>query len=348
MEIRRKQFGELNGIAVESFTLVNDQGMEVTCLNYGCIITEIKVPDREGQIENVVLGFDNLEDYIQHSPYFGAICGRVAGRIRNAQFQLDGETYTLAQNDGVNHLHGGEVGFDKVIWEADIVESEQGATIEFHRTSPDGEEGYPGNLHLKVTYTLTNENAFIIQYHGTTDKKTLVNVTNHSYFNLSGNAKRDILEHELTLKSHHFLELTPELLPTGVVAEVEGTTFDFRQGRKIKEGTTSSYTQNVIAGAGYDHPFQLSENFSEEIILKDHESGRVMTIETDEPFVVLYTGNMMDDSTFINGVRSRKYLALCLETQGAPDAIHFPELPSVILDKGEEYSRKTIYTFSTF
>lgn len=345
MKVLKEKFAELDGQEITAFTVINDNGMEVKAINYGCIITKLLAPNRDGQYENVVLGFDSLEEYQQHSPYFGAVVGRHAGRIANGEFAIDGKTYKLAKNNGRNHLHGGITGFDKVIWDAEVEESNASISLVFTYVSKDGEEGYPGNLHVKVLYTLTNDNELEISYEATSDKKTVVNLTNHTYFNLSGNLERDILDHTLTLKSEEFLELREDLIPTGKIALAAGTAFDFRAGRKIKDGAASSDPQNILAGNGYDHPFLLTENNDKEIILYDEESGRRLIIETNQPGVVLYTGTQLEDNFQIRGVQSRKYLGLCLETQGLPDSLNHPHFPSATLDQGELYQSKTIYRF---
>lgn len=346
MGVFLEKFAELDGQTVTSYTMINDHGMEVTAIDYGCTITKILVPDRNGLVENVVLGFDTLEEYQQYSPYFGAICGRHAGRIANAEFSLDGTTYQLAKNNGGNHLHGGLQGFDKVVWDTLVIDENDSLRLEFSYLSKDGEEGYPGNLQMKVTYTLTNENELVITYEGVSDQPTVLNVTNHSYFNLSGNLKRDILQHTLRLKSDQFLELNEELIPTGEILPVEGTVFDFRNGRKIVDGTETTDPQNVLVGNGYDHPFLLAENGNKEIQLYDEESGRGLVIETDQPAVVLYTGNMLGEDFSVRGVPSRNHLGLCLETQGPPDSPNHPHFPTSILEKGEKYKSVTKYKFS--
>ncbi|MFN7252649.1 MAG: aldose epimerase family protein [Anaerobacillus sp.] len=345
MGIKKEVFAELNGQKVYSYTLRNQLGIEMKCIEYGCIITDILIPDANGTVENIVLGFNTLEEYQKYSPYFGAVCGRVAGRITRGQFELDGKTYQLPVNDGNNHLHGGVAGFDKVVWNSTAIETADGLSVVFTRLSPNGEEGYPGNVEMKVTYTITNDSAFSIKYEAETDETTLLNVTNHTYFNLSGDAKRDILNHSLQLKSNQFVELNAELVPTGEQLSVEGTPFDFRTGRKIIDGATSAHPQNQLAGEGYDHPFLLSENKQNEIILSDEESGRSLVIETDQPCVVLYTGTQLQDDYKIGDVQSRKYLGLCLETQGVPDAINHPHFPSVVLKKGQKYFSETKYSF---
>lgn len=346
MEVIKDTFGQLNGETIYAYTLKNDKGMEVTSINYGCIITKMLVPDQNGKIENVVLGFDTVEEYIEHSPFFGAVIGRVAGRIGGASFELDGKTYDLAVNNGPNHLHGGLKGFDKVIWDTNVIEGDDSVGLEFTYFSPDGEEGYPGNLTVKVTYTLDNNNVFTIAYEGVSDENTLLNLTNHTYFNLNGNLKDDILNHVLTLKSDKFIELNDDLIPTGEFLDVENTAFDFRQGREIKDGTISTLKQNQLAGNGYDHPFVLSSNHNREIILECPESGRNLVVETDEPCVVLYTGNQMGDDFDMNGVPSRKHLGLCLETQKHPDAINQPNFDSIVLKKGESYKSQTSFQFN--
>ncbi|MFD0826191.1 aldose epimerase family protein [Neobacillus sp. M.A.Huq-85] len=345
MKIIDQVFGDDHGRQIIEYTLVNDSGMSVSCLNYGCVITKIMVPDRNGTIENVVLGFDNFNDYLEWSPYFGAVVGRVAGRIKDARFELDGKEYLLAKNEGANHLHGGQKGLNSVIWQAEKLEKDQAIGIKFFYHSPDGEEGYPGNLGTAVTYLLTNNNELQITFEARTDQKTLVNLTNHSYFNLSGHIKRDITEHILQLDSHHFLELGPDLIPTGKMIETAGTPFDFSQGRKLRDGMGSTYDQNVLVGNGYDHPLIFSKEGENNVLLKDEGSGRALEVTTDQPCVVLYTGNFLEGPYSISGVSARDYLGVCLETQGFPDAIHHPAFPSIILNPEEVYFGKTTYRF---
>jgi aldose 1-epimerase len=340
MKVLREEFAKKDDQSISCYTIVNDSGLEISCINYGCIITMILAPDRVGKFENVVLGYDSLEDYEKGTAYFGAVIGRVAGRIKGASFDLDGETFRLPKNSNGNSLHGGSKSFDKVIWDGAPFESEKEAGVKFTYTSADGEEGYPGEVALTVTYTLNNENEFIISYNGKATKKTILTMTNHSYFNLSGDGKEDILRHSLTLKSDAFLELDEELMPTGTLLDVEGTHFDFRNGRLIQTGANSDHPQNVLAGNGYDHPFLLKSNHDEEIVLKDGNSGRTLTIETDEPAVVVYSGTQLSPD-----VQSNKYMGICLETQGVPDAIHHPQFPSIVLDKDQEYSTSTKYRF---
>jgi aldose 1-epimerase len=341
MKVIQESFGQIDNQHVFSYTMVNDHGLEVTAINYGCIISKIVAPDKNGNLENIVLGHDTLNEYVNDPSFLGAIAGRVAGRIKDGSFELGGTQYVLAKNDHDNHLHGGIKGFNKVVWDAEIIED----GVRFSYFSPDGEEGYPGNLTVQVTYTLNNNNELIIEYGAQTDKKTLVTVTNHSYFNLSGNLKSDILNHTLKIKSDQFLELDSEFIPTGKFIEVNGTPFDFTTERAINTGATSTYMQNVLVGEGYDHPFLLKINHDKEIILKDPESGRTLTVETDEPAVIVYSGNSLPSEGDFRGIPTRKYLGICLETQGLPDAVHHPHFPTVILDKGEQYSSKTVYQF---
>lgn len=347
MEIIQRDYGQMNGRTITAFTMVNEHGMEITSLNYGCIITKVYTPDKHGNFENVVLGFDSIEEYQKYSPYFGSVIGRFAGRIKNAEFVLEGKVYQLAKNNNGNHLHGGLKGLDKVFWEIQTAVDENSVKLDFTYFSKSGEEGFPGNLLMRVTYTLNNRNELIISYKGESDESTLINVTNHTYFNLSGNLKRDILNHQLTIKSRQFVEIDEELIPTGKLLLVENTPFDFTSSRKILDGTTSKHKQNRIVGNGYDHPFLLTEHHNKEIVLMEVESGRELIIETDEPAVVLYTGNQLEDkdSFSIRGVPSCNYLGVCLETQGLPDSIHHPHFPSSILQKGEVFHSSTKYKF---
>lgn len=345
MNIVERVFGSYEGAPVMEYTLANDSGMTVTCLNYGCVITKIMVPDRFGNVENVVLGFEEFEDYPELSPYFGAVVGRVAGRIKGARFELDGKEYLLAENEYPNHLHGGRKGFNSVIWKTEKVEDENAVGVKFGYISPDGDEGYPGNLDTRVTYLLNNNNELIITFEGKPDQKTAVNLTNHSYFNLSGNLKRDCSDHLLQLDNDRFLELAPDLLPTGKILDSKNTPFDFRHGQWLRTGMNSTHPQNVLVGKGYDHPLIFTNEGENTIVLSDKESGRTMMVSTDQPCVVLYTSNQLEGPYSVSGVRARNYLGVCLETQGLPDAIHHPEFPTIIVKAGEVYSSTTKYRF---
>ena len=348
MEIIEQKFGEINGSTVTAYTVKGDSGFELTCLDYGCIITEILVPGRDGKLENVVLGFKDIDDYANHSPYFGAVVGRVAGRIKEGRFSLGGRDYSLAKNNDCNHLHGGILGLDKVFWNVELKTEHDKAKLIFTYESPDGEEGYPGNVSIRTVYTVTGQNELEIEYFGTTDQKTILNMTNHTYFNLSGDLKSTILEHNLQIDSDRFIELDSGLIPTGRLLDVGGTPFDFREGRKIADGQASSHPQNILAGKGYDHPFVLNGDKQPAIRVSCEESGRVMEVETNQPAVVLYTSNQLEGDFLINGsVKAKPYLALCLETQKHPDAINQPGFPSIVLDPEEEYYSYTKYAFKT-
>jgi aldose 1-epimerase len=345
MKIQEKLFGAYQDESVIEYTLVNDSGMSVSCLNYGCIITKIMVPDRNGIVENVVLGFENFEDYLDLSPYFGSVVGRVAGRINHSKFELDGKVYQVTPNEGPNHLHGGKKGFNSVIWKTEPVEGENAIGLKFFYHSPDGEEGYPGNLDTTVTYLLNNQNELSISYEARSDQKTIVNLTNHSYFNLSGNIKRDCSDHILQLESERFLELGEDLIPTGRMIDADNTPFDFKHGRLLKAGMKSSHPQNVLAGNGYDHPLVFSKKGENTVALSEKESGRTLLVTTDQPCVVLYTSNTLEGPFSISGVRARNYLGVCLETQGLPDAINQPDFPTIVLNPEEVYKAKTNYRF---
>ncbi|WP_338781601.1 aldose epimerase family protein [Metabacillus sp. FJAT-52054] len=345
MKAEKKIFGQLDGQDVYGYRIRNSNGVEVECMEYGCAITRIVTPDRDGRVENIVLGCRELEDYIHRVPYFGAVVGRVGGRIGKGHLPVNRKTYQVTANQEGNHLHGGEKGFSHRVWSSHAIESEQDAAVVFTYFSPDGEEGFPGNLEVKVTYRLTEKNEFILTYEGRPDRDTVLNMTNHTYFNLSGSVKDSIAEHALTLPSGHYLELDDESLPTGRELETEGTVFDFRQGRKLKDGIFSDHEQIKIAGGGYDHPFLLDEG--KEMILYEANSGRLLTVETDQPAVIVYTSNSMgDDIVLQEGKTAEKHMAVCLETQFPPDAVHHDSFPSIILRNGEKYHAETKWTFS--
>ncbi|MES0857255.1 aldose epimerase family protein [Geobacillus sp. G4] len=345
MNITYEKWSELNGNDILLFTLTNDRGIQLSATNFGCIVTKLLVPDRMGNIENVVLGFDRFEPYVENAPYFGAVIGRVAGRIQGASFELEGATYELAKNENNNHLHGGPGGFHRVLWQAEPVWGDDAVGVVFSYTSPDGEEGYPGTVDVQVAYWLNNDNEWTVTYRARSDKTTLVNLTNHTYFNLSGNGKRDILDHTLAIQSSRVLELNDELIPTGRVLDVVGTPFDLRNGTMIREAVESGHPQIELVGGGYDHPFWLDLHHDMEIVLSDPESGRTLTVETDEAGVVVYTSNQLPEGLDLGGVPSRKYLGICLETQGLPDAVHHPQFPSIVLSAGKERVSTTIYRF---
>jgi aldose 1-epimerase len=333
------------GKTVEEYTLTNAHGVEVRIITYGGIITSIRVPDRDGEVVNVVLGFTNLADYETRSPYFGCITGRYANRIAGGRFALDGQEYRLATNDGSNHLHGGTVGFDKQVWTPTV----SGNSLALHYLSPDGEEGYPGNLDVTVTYTLTDDNALRVDYHATTDKPTPVTLTNHSYFNLAGSG--DIHGHRLMINADHYTPTDATAIPTGEIAPVDGTPFDFRSPRLIGPGQRSSHPQ-IVYGRGYDHNFVLKRPDDSSLVLaarvSDPGSGRVMDVLTTEPAVQFYAGNFLD-ATLVgsNGGLYRQSDGLALETQHFPDSVNHSHFPPVVLRPGETYQSTTVFRFST-
>lgn len=338
-----------DGIAVEEYTLTNANGMEVKLITYGGTITSIRVPDKDGNMENVVLGFDNLAEYETRSPFFGAIIGRYGNRIANATFTLEGETYTLAANNGVNSLHGGVLGYDNVVWAAETVESDGAVGVSLTYLSPDGEEGYPGNLSITVVYTLTDADEIRIDYTATTDKATVVNLTNHSYFNLAGDGSGSIDDHLITINADAYTPVDATLIPTGELAPVEGTPFDLRQPTRIGDGIRSNDEQMVL-GRGYDHNFVLNrggDGLELAATVSEPTSGRVMEVWTTEPGIQFYSGNFLD-GTLIGpaGSMYRQGDGFCLETQHYPDSPNQPDFPSTVLQPGDTYQTTTVYKFS--
>jgi len=346
---RQESYGKLaDGRDVQQFILTNKQGVEMKVINYGGIITSLRVPDRQGVLEDVVLGFDSLSSYETSSPYFGALIGRYGNRIAGGRFQLDGQTYTLAQNNNGEHLHGGIKGFDKVFWDISRAQAADGQALYLRYVSPDGEEGYPGTLYVEVVYILTDDNELKITYKATTDKKTIVNLTQHTYFNLTGN-KQDILGHELTLYADKFLPVNKTLIPTGELKPVEGTPFDFRKpvtvGARIQEKD-----EQLLIGKGYDHCWVLSSSDSLKLAATLYEptSGRVVEVRTTEPGIQFYSGNFLDGTlTGKGGVVYPQRFGLCLETEHFPDSPHRPAFPSVVLEPGAVYQTTTSYKFLT-
>ncbi|PYP60635.1 MAG: galactose-1-epimerase [Gemmatimonadetes bacterium] len=353
----RKPFGATaRGEAVSVYTLKNAHGIELRVLDYGGIIVSLRVPDRNGRLDDVVLGFDSLGDYERGSPYFGALIGRYGNRIARGRFTLDGRTYTLATNNGPNHLHGGARGFDKVVWAAAPFERGDSVGLVLNYTSPDGEEGYPGTLRATVTYTLTNANQLIFDYHATTDRATPVNLTQHSYFNLAGDGKGDILGHVVTLNADRFTPVDSTLIPTGEIRSVAGTPFDFRTPTAIGARIDRDDEQ-LRNGRGYDHNFVLDKGgiggkggIGEDITLAarvyEPTSGRVMEISTTEPGLQFYSGNFLDGTLRgKQGVVYRHRYGFAMETQHFPDSPNKPAFPSTILRPGEDYRTRTIYRF---
>lgn len=338
-----------DGQQVSLFTISNANGMEARVINLGGIILSLTAPDREGNLEDVVLGFDSLDGYLAEHPYFGAIIGRYGNRIANGQFTVDGESYQLPVNNGPNSLHGGLRGFDKVVWDAEPFENDRGQGLILTYTSPDGEEGYPGNLQVRVTYTLTDENELIFDYHAVTDKATPVNLTQHSYFNLAGDGSGSILDHEVMLNASRLTVADTTLIPTGELRSVEGTPFDFRQPHRIGERIAADDEQLRFAG-GYDHNFVIDRAAGDSLVLAarvyEPTSGRVMEVLTTEPGVQFYTGNFLDGTlTGKNGVVYDTRTGFCLETQHFPDSPNQPSFPNTILRPGEEYRSTTVYRF---
>lgn len=349
MNVTRSYFGKMeDGRAVDLFTLSNENGTEVRITNYGGIITSLKVADKEGALEDIVLGFNSLEGYLQEGvPYFGAIVGRYGNRINNAQFVLDGNTYKLAANDGPNHLHGGVRGLDKVLWEGESFENEDEVGVKLHYLSEDMEEGYPGNLAIDVTYTLTNDDELKIDYKATTDKATIVNLTNHAYFNLSGNLGEKILDHEVMINADLFVPVNETLIPTGELRSVEETPFDFTEPTPVGKMIDAADEQ-IAFGKGYDHCWVLGNDGEMKLAATVHEpsSGRFMEVFTTEPGIQFYTGNFLDGSLRGKGATYEHRTGFCLETEHYPDTPNQPDFPSVELRPGDTYSTQTTYKFS--
>jgi len=345
--VARAPFGRTPaGEPVELFTLTNPQGIEVRAMSYGGIILSLRTPDRDGKLGDVVLGYDSLQGYLDDSPYFGAIIGRYGNRIAKGRFTLDGATHVLATNNGPNHLHGGVRGFDKVVWTAEPFTADSAVGVAFRYTSPDGEEGYPGTLQAQVTYTLTDDGQLIFDYVATTDRATPVNLTQHSYFNLAGAGS--ILDQELMIAAGHYTPVDSTLIPTGAIAPVDGTPFDFRTPTAIGARIEAEDPQ-LRNGLGYDHNFVLDRSgpgLAHAARVVDPTSGRTLDIWTTEPGIQFYSGNFLDGTLL--GKRGQVYAhrsGLCLETQHYPDSPNQPTFPSTILRPGEEYRSRTVLGF---
>lgn len=345
--VHKSIFGKIaDGTLIELYELTNSHGLKVKIMTYGAIVTELRVPDRNGKIEDVVLGFDNLQDYLGKHPYFGSATGRVANRIAKGKFTLDGKEYKLAVNNGLNALHGGVKGFDKVVWQARAVQTPKGPGVAMTYLSPDGEEGYPGNLTTTVTYALTDDNELRIDYEARTDQSTPVNLTNHSYFNLGGPKSEGILGHELTLAADKYTPAGDTFIPTGEIKPVQGTPFDFTKPVAIGARIAQLKGEPV----GYDLNYVLnSAGKALALAARVHEptSGRVMEMFTTEPGVQFYTGNFLDGTLKgKHGVVYAKHHGLCLEAQHFPDSVNQPNFPSTILTPGKSYTQTTVYKFS--
>lgn len=351
LSMTRSPFGTLpDGQAVEAFTLTNANGMEVKAITYGGIITSLKVPDKAGHIGDVVLGYDTLQGYLDKSPFFGTIVGRYGNRIGKGQFTIDGTTYTLPRNNGENHLHGGPQGFDKKVWKAEPFERADGVGIVFTHTSPDGDMGYPGTLQARVTYTLTPDNTLRFDYEATTDRTTPVNLTQHTYFNLAGAGNGDILGHEIAFVADRYTPVDKGLIPTGELASVEGTPFDFRKATTIGARIDADHAQ-IALGGGYDHNMVFTRTGAGlERVVSVHEptTGRTMDMATTQPATQFYTGNFLDGTiTGKDGKVYPKRSGFCLETQHYPDSPNKPLFPTTLLKPGETYRQSTAYTFGT-
>jgi aldose 1-epimerase len=348
--ISKDAFGKTqDGTAVDLYTLTNAGGMKVKITTYGGIVTAIEVPDRAGRLGDVVLGFDKLDEYLKGHPSFGTIPGRYANRIAKARFTLNGKEYKLFANNGENSLHGGQKGFDKYVWKAREVPAKNGVALEVSHLSPDGDEGYPGTLTAKVVYTLTNANELRMDYSATSDQDTVVNLTNHSYFNLKGEGNGDILDHELMLNADRFTPVNAGLIPTGELRAVKGTPFDFSKAEKIGARIESGDEQMKI-GRGYDHNYIVNGKAGALRLAaraSEATSGRILEVWTTEPGVQLYTGNFLDGSR--TGKSGKTYVrrgGFCLETQHYPDSPNQPSFPSTVLKKGGRYQTTTIFKFS--
>jgi aldose 1-epimerase len=349
--ITKESFGKTaEGQDVDLYTLVNSRGVEAKITNYGGIVTSLKVPDRSGKLADIVLGFDNLDAYLKGHPYFGAIIGRYGNRIAKGRFSLNGVEYKLAVNNGENHLHGGIKGFDKVVWSAKTRKFAKGAALELTYVSKDGEEGYPGNLSVKVVYTLTDANELRIDYSATTDKATVLNLTHHSYFNLAGQGNGDILNHRLLVNAARFTPTDAGSIPTGELRPVRRTPFDFTRSTAIGARINQDYEQLKL-GKGYDHNFVLNGRMGilrRAARVEEATTGRVMEVWTTEPGLQFYTGNYLDGT--LTGKDGKVYqyrYGFCLETQHYPDSPNQPKFPTTVLRKGGRYQTTTIYRFST-
>lgn len=354
MDYRKKSWGKVDGKPVSIYYMTNGNGMRADISNYGGIVRCLEVPDRNGKIDDIVLGYASVAEYLESSPYFGAIVGRYGNRIAKGRFTLDGKEYTLAVNNGPNHLHGGLKGFDKVIWDAEPYMDEDGVHLKLSYLSKDGEEGYPGNLNVTIIYTLTKNNELKIDYEATTDKPTVLNVTHHGYFNLAGHGKGDILSHEMMINADRFTPVDETLITTGELRPVRGTPFDFTSPRKIGERINQRDDEQIRYGGGYDHNFVLNKR-GEEMSLAarvyEPTTGRVMEVLTTEPGVQFYAGNFLDGSNIGKGGKVYRHrYGFCLETQHFPDSPNKQDnkdFPSVVLRPGEKFTSQTIYRFST-
>lgn len=348
--VKRQPFGTADGSPVEIFTLTNKNGIEVKAITYGGIITSIKTPDRTGAIGDIVLGFNSIDPYLAGHPFFGAIVGRYGNRIAKGRFTIDGVEYKLATNNGPNHLHGGVKGFDKKIWKAEILPAKAGQSgIAFTYTSADGEEGYPGTLDVKVTYTLDDSNQLLVEYDASTTRSTHVNLTQHSYFNLAGEGNGDILGHELTIDADRYTPVDATLIPTGVIAPVAGTPFDFRKSTAIGARIDAANEQ-IKNGQGYDHNWVFTRTSTTGLQraarVVEPKAGRTLEVSTTEPGMQFYAGNFLDGK--LVGKSGKPYgrrSGFCLETQHFPDTPNHKDFPTTLLKPNQRYYTKTAFTF---
>lgn len=345
MSVVEADYGKTaGGEAVTEYTCTNANGLSMKLITYGAIMTSFDCPDKNGKMANVTLSCPDMAGWEACGSYFGATVGRYCNRIAKGQFELDGKTFTLATNNGENHLHGGDKGFDKVIWAAEVVETDDAVGVAFTYTSPDGEEGYPGELSVKATYLLNNQDELSIEFEATTDQATPVNLTNHNYWNLAGEGSGPVLEQELKLNSSFYLEVNEGLIPTGNLLEVENTPFDFVDFHKIGERIEQAGGDPI----GYDHCYVIDRGEAEGMVtaavVRDPASGRIMEISTTQPGIQFYSGNFLDGTAGSGGFE--QYNAFCLETQHYPDSPNQEKFPTTILKPGETYSQKTVHKFS--
>ncbi|MBM6615489.1 galactose mutarotase [Desemzia sp. RIT804] len=334
MDARKRHYGWYEGKEVFEYVLTNDQQAVFRCIDYGAVVTGIEVPDQFGKRENVVLGFKQFEDYVNDSPYFGAFVGRVAGRIADGAWSA----YRLTQNEGQHHIHGGVHNFSQRVWDSRVVKENNKVGVAFSLVSPDGDNGYPGNLSVTVTYYWTNENVWEMLITAETDQQTLFNPTNHTYFNLSGNTKRKVLNHTLQMDAEKYAETNGAKLPTGRLLPVANTAFDFRVPKKMR-------TAIKERPEGFDTPFKLTGN--KKIQLHDPDSGRILVIETDREAVVVFSTTDMEEDYLVDGEKMSSHRGIALETQELPDAVHHPKFRSIVIEPERTYHYRTKYTFTT-